>query len=119
MNSFTEEEQKAHRLQLADHLEKNVKPEDYDHDSYFKYDDTTMIPSCALGHAASIGIAGLKIKNVEFDVEKSPNYKPYFRDIFDPCDAVNEIFGRHSYLRIFAYGLPHLNLQNIIDLLRN
>lgn len=78
--TYTNEQQKDHRLQLADYLE-TVPDENYNHINYI---------ACALGHAAMQGIGGLR------NVDNFPMFKDH-----DSVDSAELIFGKGSYDTIF------------------
>jgi hypothetical protein len=56
MEFISEEMQKANRLALADHIEKNVTDEQYYHQAFINPVTGAM---CAHAHAAAIGMCGL------------------------------------------------------------
>lgn len=84
---FSHEQQKAHRLQLADHLEQNVADEQY-YQSWYWHNNM----GCALGHAALVGIGGMSIRDG----------KPFLSAYMSPLDVADEVFGTEAYRFIFS-----------------
>lgn len=104
-----QEQQKQNRMALADHLEKNVTNDQYNHDA-FKDERGAM---CALGHAASIELGG--IYNPSAPKHAVSNW---------PQDVASHVFGEGSYDAIFSSLDKNLKMclksrQEVIDLLRN
>lgn len=103
---FTAEQQKAHRLQLADHLEQNVTDEQYAHSYYWDISDST---GCALGHAANAGIAGMILDN---------NDDPSF-DGMSPTESGDVVFGVGAYDAVFTTYANDSGRAEAIEKLRN
>lgn len=97
--AFTPVEQKAHRMQLADHLETSVHRTMYDHGDYL---------TCALGYAAKAGIGGMEFVNL----------KPRLPTIYFPPFAADEVFGNGSHAKIFGlriFGLRYVKHNETRD----
>jgi hypothetical protein len=107
MEPITKDMQKANRLALADHLEKNVTD-----DQYFQY---TYVRSstgarCAFGHAAAIGMCGLILYEGRIPLH------PEMHDITDSLFTTISRSARHS--RVFV-NFSILNRQQAINALRH
>jgi hypothetical protein len=111
---FTPRQQKRHRFQLAEHLEKNVTDEDYDHHTYF---NTKRQKGCALGHAAKAGIAGLYLCPIPTFFDTYPVLETEHGQFEAPRSVADIVFGNEAYKNIFNAMLDY-SREEIINVLR-
>lgn len=102
--SYTDEQQKSHRLQLADYLE-TVPDKNYDH-SLFIFKDK----HCALGHAAVQGIGGMQFDDL-FGLPTYLNHRTK--------ESADMVFGDDSYATIFDCGEHDVSRLEAIKALRD
>lgn len=98
--------QKANCLALADHLEKNVTDDQYDHTMFRS---SSGDRACALGHAAFAGIGGMGFdKSVCCPILNGVKLKTYeetnFYGAFSAEESAEIAFGKGSYDSIFDAG---------------
>ena len=107
---FTAIAQRRNRLKLANHLEKNVKDDEYCHSFFWLDEKDGSHMGCALGHAANAGIAGMC--NRDCPNHPDINSKPH--------TVANMVFGENLFDRLFTlFTGTRIDRLKAIEILRN
>lgn len=97
--------QHDNRVKLADHLERNVTDDDYDHSRF---------DMCALGHAGKAGICGMKMEG-RLPILASRNVKggdPWMLRHTTEEDS-ETVFGVGTWNSIFDYYSPRTRMETV------